>query len=251
MNLLLNLIRPYLYTLYGIHRVTHTGAFDQDKARMVPAAAKPSWNELKQALWRFHVKQFHDSSCSVASVVSCVNAIRFLKDSTAPPIRQTDILNQVTSGHWKERMSENGYNGRRGLPLPILGQVVKGSIKAYSLRVGDVDIVQMPQNEPNRSPIKQTLRKRLMDFDQHGNGLVIAHFDQGTFLPTFNIPHISPVGAYDAKRGLVTMLDVDQELKEPYQVGFSRFCEGLSCNYHRVFQLFGYTGGGYVYISMR
>ena len=42
-------------------------------------------------------------------------------------------------------MSDDGYRGRRGLPLPLLGQVVKDSIAAYELKVRTVDVVQTPK----------------------------------------------------------------------------------------------------------
>lgn len=251
MNLLRNLIRPYLYTRHGFHRLTGTGAFRGDRIRYIHFSTQTQWNPLKQAIWKYHVKQFHDSSCSVASVVSCINAIRSAENGDTHPISQTDILDRVTTGHWKARMSDGGYRGRRGLPLPLLGQVVKDSIAAYELKVRSVDVVQTPKNVPPKSPIRTMLKKRLRDFDRHGNGLIITHFDQGSLVPTLNIPHISPVGAYDAATDRVTMLDVDSEQEKPYQVDFDTFYKGLSCDYHHVFEAFGYGSGGYVYIQLR
>jgi hypothetical protein len=251
MNLLRNLIRPYLYTRYYVHRITATGPFGNGRVRYLDAPADSGWNPLKQAVWKYHVKQFHESSCSVASVVSCINAIRSLRSGDLNPIGQTDILDRVTTGHWKARMSDGGYRGRRGLPLPLLGQVVKDSLEAYDVPVDGVDIVQTPKNEPRRSPLRATLKRRLREFDRHGSGLLIAHFDQGSLVPTLNIPHISPVGAYDAAGDRVTMLDVDPEQPKPYQVSFDTFYKGLSCDYHHLFQAFGYGSGGYVYIRLR
>jgi Phytochelatin synthase len=251
MNLLRNLIRPYLYTRYRFHQMTGTGAFRGNRVRTVRTSALPQWNPLKQAIWKYHVKQFHDSSCSVATVVSCINAIRSLANSNAGPISQTDILDRVTTGHWKERMSDSGYHGRRGLPLELLGQVVKDSIAAYGLKVHCIDVVQTPKNAPLKSPVRTRLKKRLRDFDRHGNGLIIAHFDQGSLVPTLNIPHISPVGAYDEASERVTMLDVDPEQEKPYQVDVDTFYKGLSCDYHHVFDAFGYGSGGYIYLQIR
>lgn len=249
MNLLRNLIRPYLYTRYGLHRMTGTGAFRRDRVQYIHASAQPRWNPLKQAIWQFHVKQFHASSCSVASVVSCINAIRSVQNGNTAPIGQADILDRVSTGHWKARMSDGGYRGRRGLPLPLLGQVVKDSIAAYGLRVRQVEVVQTPKEVPRHSPIRTHLRKRLREFDRQGKGLMITHFDQGSLVPTLNIPHISPVGAYDAAADRVTLLDVDPEQEMPYAVDFDTFYQGLSCDYHRVFEAFGYGSGGYVYIE--
>jgi hypothetical protein len=250
MNLLRNLIRPYLYTRYAFHRMTGTGAFRENGTRTVSLSVSTDWNCLKQAIWKNHVKQFHEASCSVASVVSCLNAIRSPKADKINPISQADILDRVTTGHWKARMSDGGYRGRRGLPLPILGQVVKDSIAAYGITVHSVEIVQTPKNAPRQSPIRSRLKKRLRNFDRDGSGLIIAHFDQGCLVPTFNIPHISPVGAYDAAAGRVTMLDVDPDQQQPYEVTFDTFYKGLSCDYHNIFKAFGYGSGGYIYIRI-
>lgn len=250
MNLHRLLIRPYFYTRYGLHRLTGTGAFRPGMIRPDQPAVSPRKPPLNRALWESHVKQFHEASCSVATVVSCINAVRRLQDGSSVPIRQKEILDRVRTGHWKERMSDGGYRGRRGLPLPLLGQVVKESLAVYKLNVQDVDIVHTPKRGPSRSAIRLTLKKRLREFDRLGNGLIIAHFDQGAFVPTLNIPHISPVGAFDSSNDLVTVLDVDPDQKKPYQIDFTTFYNGLSADYHHMLKAYGYDGGGYVYIKV-
>lgn len=250
MDLLRKLVRPYLYARYGFHRLTASGAFRKGHVRYVDQTVSPWWNPLKQAIWKHYVKQFHASSCSVASVVSCVNAIRALTSNGVRPITQIEILERITTGHWKERMSPRGYHGQRGLPLPLLGQVVKDSLAAYNLTVKGVDIVPTPKTRSPQSPLRARLRERLVEFDRHGRGLIIAHFDQGCLVPALNIPHISPVGAYDRATDRVTMLDVDIDEQKPYQVDFETFFNGLSSDYHHVFQPLGYGSGGYVYIAL-
>lgn len=250
MNLLRNLIRPYFYTRYGFHRITGTGAFRNGHVRYLHGNVQPQWNALKQAIWKAHVKQFHESSCSVATVVSCINAVRSLTNGKAPPVSQSDILDRVTTGHWKERMSDSGYRGRRGLPLPLLGSVIRDSFEAYGIGLQGVDVIQTPKNGSRRSPVMSSLKEHLHNFDRRGNSLIVAHFDQGSLVPTLNIPHISPVGAYDATTDRVTMLDVDPDQKTPYEVAFDTFYQGLACDYHRVLLAYGYGSGGYVHIRL-
>ncbi len=251
MNLLRNVIRPYLVARYHFHRITGSGAFQRHGARYVAATGSSHWNPVKQAIWKYHVKQYHESSCSVASVVACINALRALTAGNIQPISQHDILDRIKTGHWKKRMDKGGYHGRRGLPLSLLGQVVKDSIAAYGLTVRAVEVVRTPRGIPTGSPIHAELKARLKAFDWGGSGLILAHFDQGAFIPTLNIPHISPVGGYDAATDRVTILDVDPDEKHPYEVGYDTFYTGLSSNYHHMFTPFGYTGGGYVYIRVR
>jgi len=251
MSLLRNLIRPYFYTRYGFHRLTGTGAFREGHVSYVQTDPRPQWNPLKRALWDAHVKQLLESSCSVAAVVTCINAFGATQNGNSGTASQTDILDRVTTGHWKQRMSNNGYRGRRGLPLPLLGQVIEESLKVYGIKFQAVEAVQTPKNIPRQSLVRTTLKKRLHDFDRYGNGLIVAHFDQGSLVPTLNIPHISPVGAYDSANGRVTMLDVDPEQERPYAVDFETFYKGLSCDYHHVLEAYGYGSGGYVYIRLQ
>ena len=251
MNLLRNLIRPYFYSRYGFHRLTGTGAFKNGHVSYVRTESRMQWNPLKRALWHAHVKQLQESSCSVAAVVTCINAIGTTQNGNSGTASQADILDRVATGHWKERMSDNGYRGRRGLPLPLLGQVIEESLKTYKLKFEAVEVVRTPKNIPRHASVRTTLKKRLHDFDRYGNGLIVAHFDQGSLVPTLNIPHISPVGAYDAAAGRVTVLDVDPEQNRPYAVDFDTFYQGLSCDYHHVLKAYGYGSGGYVYIRVQ
>jgi len=250
LNLIRYAMRLYFYTRYGFHRMTGTGVFKSGHVIYLPVNVQPQWNPLKQALWKAHVKQFHESSCSVATVVSCINAVRALANGNAAPVSQSAILDRVTTGHWKERMSDTGYRGRRGLPLPLLGSIIKDSLEVYGIGFQDVDVVQTPNNGSERPLIKTTLKARLRDFDRLGNSLIVAHFDQGSLVPTLNIPHISPVAGYDSVTDRVTVLDVDPDQKSPYEVDFDTFYQGLSSDYHRVLLAYGYGSGGYVHIKL-
>jgi hypothetical protein len=203
---------------------------------------------LKAALFKHHVKQYHGAACSVASVVTVVNALRELQGDRSEPITQMDILEKVRTGYWKERMSPGGHHGRRGLPLPLLGEVVKSSLDAYGLAYKTVETVPGLKDSCQVLKQKEELRERLVNFETQGNCLVIAHFDQGAFVRTLNIPHISPAGTFDTENGDVTILDVDPEQDRLYKVPFDTFCRGLFSNYPFVLRPFGYQTGGYVYV---
>lgn len=205
---------------------------------------------MKAALFKNHVKQYHGSSCSVASVVTVVNALRELQGDRTGPITQMDILEKVRTGHWKERMSPDGYHGRRGLPLPLLGEIVKSSLDAYALRYKTVETVS-GLKDSHQAMKKKELKNRLVDFETRGGCLVIVHFAQGAFVPTLNIPHISPVGAFDVETGDVTILDVDPDQDRLYKVSFDAFCRGLFGNYPFIMRPLGYHAGGYVCIIIK
>lgn len=248
MPLIQLMIRGYLYLPYFFHKLTATGPFGVHAAEYLPQPFTGHGNPLKQALWRHHVKQFHEASCSVASVAACVNALLAEKSDRPAPLSQMDMLKTVNTANWKERMEKNGHKGRRGLPLPLLGEVMKSSLNAHGVNPATVETVQIPDDCRNSAQLREVLWNRLSEFETLGNGLIIAHFDQGKYVPTLNIPHISPVGAFDAASGRVTILDVDPDQVHPYTISFDTFWNGLSSNYHHVLKPFGYGRGGYVYI---
>ena len=141
MNLRRIIIHAYLYGPYLFHKITATGAFGPQKATYLQGPVRADGNPLKAALLKHHVKQFHESSCSVATVVSVINALRTLESGDHAPISQMDILEKVRTANWKERMSENGHNGKRGLPLPLLGEIVKSSLDAYGIHYKTIEII--------------------------------------------------------------------------------------------------------------
>lgn len=245
------IMRTCLYLGYFFHKITRTGTFGPNRAEFIPRPHEEGQNLLKNSLFRHHVKQFHGSSCSVASVVGVINAI-LQKDRplNLTPITQHGILDRVKAAHWKERMGDNGYHGQRGLPLAVLAQVVKASLDAYAINYKSVETVQAEKPGRLSRSIRETLVSRLEQFENQGNCLIIAHFDQGSFVQDLNIPHISPVGGFDLDTGKVTILDVDQSQPLPYKVDFDTFYRGLSTDYNHIFKPFGFGRGGYIFIGL-
>ena len=238
------------YIPYGIHRITRTGAFGGQRAEFIRNGIPSDGNGLKAALIKNHVKQFHEASCSVATIVSVINAIREDSADTPAPISQMDILKKVRTANWRERMSEKGDNGKRGLPLSVLSDIVKSSLEAYEIDYRAMETVQARKNPGEAERIKKVLWNRLVGFETLGNGVIIAHFDQGAFVPALNIPHISPVGGFNPEKGTVTMLDVDSSQEDPYNISFDTFYKGLSSDYLHVLKPFGFGSGGYIYIQL-
>ena len=251
----MNLRRLLIFTSFRIpyllHKVTRTGAFGGQKAEYIQDAIPSDGNGLKAALIKHHVKQYHEASCSVATIVSVINAIREDWVDAPAPIGQMDILKKVRTANWKERMSEKGDNGKRGLPLSVLSDIVESSLEAYEIDYKAIETVPACKNRNDAEKIKEVLWDRLVDFEALGDCVIIAHFDQGTFVPVLNIPHISPVGGFDPDKGTVTMLDVDSSQENPYTIAFDTFYKGLSSDYLHVLKPFGFGSGGYICIKLR
>ena len=244
------IVRSYLVLRYFFHWVTRTGSFGPGLAR--PASSSfdiPRGQGLQAALFRHHVKQYHESSCSVASVVCVVNVLRQRYKCPGPTVTQQAILEKVRTAHWKERMGPDGHEGRRGLPLGVLTAVVQDSLMAYDIPFKRVEMIQGALGRESIL-VKQQIIERLKKFQLQDNCLIIAHFDQGTFIKEMNIPHISPVSGFDPSTGLVTILDVDPGHKSAYDIPFNRFYKGISTRYGGVFRPFGYDRGGVVAVHL-
>ncbi len=244
-------VRALLTLRYGYHGVTRTGCFGQGQARyFTPGPWDTSGPSLRAGLFRHHVKQFHEASCSVASVVSVINTLAERTQGTAAsPITQAQLLDRVKAAHWKERMGPNGHNGRRGLPIEVLAQVIQASLSAYAIPHTAVDVIRARKGK-DAAAVKAKIKTCLKAFQIKDNCLIIAHFDQGSFVKEMNIPHISPVGGFDPKTEQVIILDVDPCQPFPYTLPFFRFYNGLATAYGGLFKPFGYGRGGIVVIRL-
>lgn len=251
MNVFRILIRPFLMAQFTFNKIAGTGSFRPGISHYIDPGIPESDNRLKNALFKHHVKQFHESSCSVASVVSVINALKDIQGTlTGKPLTQQEILDDITTANWKKRMSEGGDNGKRGLPLALLGDVVKSSLDHYRIQYKSVSTVQVFKDPKRADGLKRELISRLKECDPGGRSVIIAHFNQGAYIKALQIPHISPVGAFDIKTKTVTMLDVDYLQEKHYTISFDTFYDGMACDYHKLFSSFGYESGGYIYIRL-
>jgi hypothetical protein len=251
MNLFRTVIWPVLKFQFVLSKMAGIGAFGRDQARYIDGGPEPSAGPLKQALFRHHIRQYHESSCSVASVAVLLNALRDIQGRSAEGIlSQHDILDTVGTANWKQRMSPDGDGGRRGLPLELLGRVVRDSLDAYGITYRSVETIRTPNDRRGAAKARKDLRARLHTVDPLEKGVILAHFNQGILVKALQIPHISPVGGFDPQTGNVTMLDVDYLQKKPYRVSFDRFYAALSSDYHGMFRSAGYGCGGYVYVRL-
>lgn len=245
-------IMPWLFVRYQMFRWSRTGPFGPDRARYVDLEPPHPSSLLKRALHETHVKQYHEASCSVATVVNAINAVNTSRNGFGSGLlTQQAILEKVRTAHWKERMEPQGHNGRRGLPFPVFAGVVKDSLDAYGIGYSSLDAVQASTDRAKSRLIRQELKSRLFEFERAGNCLILIHFNQGIYVTEYQIPHISLVGGYDPAADRVTILDVDPDQTRPYQVSFDRFYEGLSNDYGWLFKLHGFGSGGYVFIRLQ
>ncbi len=186
-----------------------------------------------------------ESSCSAASVACVINAMG--KNEKPRVNNQMDLLETIRAGRWKERLSPEGWQGRRGLPLDVLGDVVPAALRYHEIEA-EVEVHPFYLKEEEADRI-QRAREILDRFASEPDTSLIAHFDQGSFLPVLTIPHISPVGRWNPETETVIMLDVDPDQPIPYEISLSRFADGIASDYGGLLRPYGYSHGGLVVIK--
>ncbi len=249
MRLLRTILFAGLRLRYLFERAAGQGAFGRPEAQPVENAGRPTDNRLKSALWKHYVRQFNAASCSVATMATVVNALLETSGRLTHPITQPDLLEKVRTANWKQRMSAKGDHGRRGLPLPLLARIVQSSLDVHRIEYRSLEMLQAVKDRRRAGPVRQALARHLAAFESRGDRIIIAHFDQGEVLRSLHIPHISPVGAFEAQTALVTVLDVDPEAPGPYRIPFDIFYRALSSDYNALFRRFGYGSGGCIIVE--
>ena len=68
----------------------------------------------------------------------------------------------------------------------------------------------------------------MIENEKSPNDFIVANFNQKVFTVDTDAGHIAPVGAYDAEKRRVLILDPDREWYEPYWVSEERFIEGMN-----------------------
>jgi len=189
--------------------------------------------------------QVTESSCSAAAVACVLNA---MGTGERPRVEnQMDLLETIRAGRWKERLSPEGWKGRRGLPLEVLGEVVPAALAHHGIHALTEVVPFYPEETlETRMARAGTLLDR---FANDPDLYLIVHFDQGAFLPVLTIPHISPVGRWNPETQTVLMLDVDPDQPTPYEVSLARFADGIASNYGGLLKPYGYNHGGLVVIT--
>ena len=162
------------------------------------------------ALMPYYTPQATGSSCSAASIAMLVNALRGIpalaKDSL---ITEASLLETVGNREW----ARNTALGGDGVSWAELETYLRQSLDAFGLERAEVEIVRPQDATP---ATLERLRRLLVANEQSADDIILAVFNQGTLTGDADVGHVSPIGAYDAERGRVLILDVDRRWYVPY-----------------------------------
>ena len=179
------------------------------------------------SLISFYAPQFNDYACSVASVTNVINAARAKTPKTADDavITQLAILDKVTAEQWKPRVNKEGVNGSHGVDLDQLGVIVEATFKAYGFPKASEKVIHVSDASVKT---KAEITKALQENEKSSHDYIIANFNQQAFTDDADVGHIAPVGAYDAEKKRVLVLDPDRQYYEPYWISLDTFISGMT-----------------------
>ena len=173
----------------------------------------------------YYLPQPTDSACSTTSVAMLVNGLRAKRALRADEklVTPEGLLERTGSAAWAQAVRSGGD----GVSLDQLGARIEQSLAAYELRGWRVEVVH---TDSDAAPALERLRAALAENERSSDDLIVANFLQSELTgdPDGAVGHMSPIGAYDALRRRVLVLDPDRTWYEPYWVSDTALLRAMS-----------------------
>lgn len=174
----------------------------------------------------YYIVQRNGTSCSLATATMILNAVREVKTQSylANPATQNEVLEMVNDPLWDNATIDAGP----GVTLEQFARFLKEMFQAYQIDGVSVEAVYVKDKSPE---MRKILHQDLMDLanEDKVTTFLALDFDDRTFIgANIDMGHISPVGGYDPKTGLVLILDVDREWTGPYWISEETVLQGLN-----------------------
>ena len=191
----------------------------EDAGYLRAAPAPAYW-----ALAPYYVGQFTESACSLASAAMLVNAGRagFLRGAGTKLITQSSLLEAVGGELWRAGVENDSG---RGVGLLQLRPLLAAAFAAHDLTQAEVEAV--PLREPDPEALVR-FRAVLRAGEAEAGRFVVANYYMAAAIGAGDYGHFSPVGAYDAVRDRVLILDVYRVELEPYWLPVERLFAGMA-----------------------
>jgi hypothetical protein len=176
----------------------------------------------------YYVPQYNDAACSAASVTMALNAARALLPKTSEDklVTQQELVEKTQVHNWKDRLSAGGFGPSRthGASLDVLRDIAEAAFRANGFPKAQVTAIHVNDDSPKTVA---RIRELLVENERSAKDFVLANFDQKFYTDDSEVGHFAPIGAYDAKKKRVLVLDPDRQWYEPYWVDEARFFAGL------------------------
>lgn len=179
---------------------------DPSHIRQSPAASY--W-----AMAPYHIGQFTDTCCSLATAVMLVNAARGSAGLEAGDklATQQDLLAAVNDAGWTFHCTDpDGH----GASLREMAPIMERAYAHYGVAGARVEMVQVGDVVAQADGF----RAALAAMEQSPATQIALNFDGAPVYGQAEYGHFSPAASYDAARDRMLVLDVDRGWYEPYWV---------------------------------
>ncbi|WP_417261132.1 phytochelatin synthase family protein [Celeribacter sp.] len=191
--------------------------------------------------WAFapYVKpQFTTSACGVATVTAAVNGLAGLPANAEDTVMtQPDLLEAVGDAHWSEISAEGGD----GVMFNDLVTYATAALPVAGLE--GYGVTAFKPADASEATL-EVIRNLLIQNEESADDALMVYFNQGVVTGDWDGPHVSLIGAYDAAKDEVLILEVDQEWYIPYWTPTAVLLEAMlkpTSEEHGVLE--GQTGG--------
>ena len=191
----------------------------EDSGYLRTAPAPAYW-----ALAPYYVGQHTETACSLATAVMVVNAGRanIARSAGTKLITQTSLLETVASELWRAGVaSDDGH----GVGLVQLQGLLAASFGSNEIAAADVEAVPLLRHT---TEALDRFRAVLRACEAEPGRFVIANYYMAAVIGSGDYGHFSPIGAYDAVRDRILILDVYRVEFEPYWVPAERLFDGMA-----------------------
>lgn len=203
-----------------------------DHAYLRGNALSPYWSLAPQL-----IQQHTDSSCSLATTVMILNAIRGREGQLriGAPVSELSLLDALADEVWREQVRHETGPGQT---LSEFAESMTRALRHFACaawRVERVPVVDAVTSLP-------ALRAILAELEAGAPGFVASNFHLDVlYADGTDVGHFSPLGAYDAKRDRVLVLDVYKKDYEPMWAPLERLARAMATRGQRTGEERGYA----------
>jgi hypothetical protein len=135
-------------------------------------------------------------------------------------IDQDALLRKTNEAEW----TRNAANPGSSMTLDQLAHVVEQACIAFGFPQAKATAYHAHKTEA----FKKTLHEALLENKRTHDDFILANYNESAFVGEVDIDHVSPVGAYDAARKRVLIMETDRQWYEPYWVSEETFLDGMA-----------------------
>lgn len=164
-------------------------------------------------------------SASAASAAMALNALRqdFRYSSADELITEEALLKATAAQGWADRLAGEKPTG---VDLKTFGELFEAGLSTFGV---SASVRTIPVAASDAAAVA-SVRKILAANERSDEDFLIAHYKQSVFTgdPEGAVGVYAPVGAFDAARDAVLILETDRRWYEPYWVSLDVFIAALS-----------------------